>query len=123
MQCDRCGSEAFVRAGRDRAGRQLHRCCGCGRRLTARSRTAFRGRHFPDEVILLAMRWYLRYRLTYAEVAELLAERGVQVDPSTIWDWVQAYAPKLNQAARAHRAPAGGRWRVDENCIKGSGRQ
>jgi IS6 family transposase len=45
------------------------------------------------------MRWYLRYRLTYAEVAELLAERGVQVDPSTIWDWVQAYAPKLAEAA------------------------
>src|ERR671939_1892537 len=97
MQCDRCGGEVFVRAGRDRSGRQLQRCRGCGRRLTARSLTAFRGRHFPQEVILLAVRWYLRYRLTYAEVAEWLAERGVQVDPSTIWDWVQAYAPKLTR--------------------------
>jgi hypothetical protein len=86
MQCDRCGGEVFVRAGRDRSGRQLQRCRGCGRRLTARSLTAFRDRHFPDEVILLAVRWYLGYRLTYAEVAELLAERGVSVDPSTIWD-------------------------------------
>jgi transposase-like protein len=62
-------------------------------------------------VILLAVRWYLRYRLTYAVVAEWLAERGVSVDPSTIWDWVQAYAPKLNAAARGHRSPAGVRWR------------
>ena len=123
MQCDRCGSEAFVRAGRDRAGRQLQRCRGCGRRLTVRSRTAFRGRHFPDEVILLAVRWYLRYRLTYAEVAEWLAERGVSVDPSTIWDWVQAYAPKLNAAARAHRSPAGARWRGGETHVKVAGRQ
>jgi transposase-like protein len=73
-------------------------------------------------VILLAVRWYLRYRLTYAEVAEWLAERGVSVDPSTIWDWVQAYAPKLNEAARAHRSPAGVRWRVDETYVKVAGR-
>jgi transposase-like protein len=123
LRCNRCGDEAFVRAGRDRAGRQLHRCRACGRRLTARSRTAFRGRHFPDEVILLAVRWYVRYRLTYAEVAEWLAECGVSADPSTIWDWVQAYAPKLNEAARVHRAPAGTRWRVDETYVKVSRRQ
>jgi transposase-like protein len=74
-------------------------------------------------VILLAVRWYLRYRLSYVDVAEWLAERGVQVDPSTIWDSVQAYAPKLAQAARDHRAPVGARWRLDETYVKVGRRQ
>jgi len=52
----------------------------------------FKGRQFPGEVIILCVRWYLRYPLAYEHVAELLAERGVTVDPSCIWRWVQAYA-------------------------------
>jgi IS6 family transposase len=50
----------------------------------------FKGRHFPGEVILRCVRWYPRYPLAYEHVAELLAERGVEVDPSCIWRWVQA---------------------------------
>src|SRR3712207_4602512 len=83
MRCERCAGERFAKAGRDRAGRQVHRCTGCGRRVTARTGSAFSGYRFADDVIALAVRWYLRYRLSYAEVAELLAERGVAVDPST----------------------------------------
>src|SRR5215470_11053053 len=58
------------------------------------STNPFKGRHFPGEVIVLCVRWYLRYPLAYQHVSELLAERGVQVDPSCIWRWVQAYAPE-----------------------------
>ena len=61
----------------------------------------FKGRHFPGEVIVLCVRWYLRYPLSYEHVSELLAERGVEVDASCIWRWVQAYAPELNIAVRA----------------------
>ena len=68
MQCDRCASETFTKAGRDRLGRQLWRCQACGRRLTARSASAFSGYRFPDEVIALAVRWYLRFRLSSADV-------------------------------------------------------
>ena len=68
MRCDRCGGERFTKAGRDRQGRQLHGCAGCGRRLTARSASAFRGYRFPEEVIAVAVRWYARYRLSYADV-------------------------------------------------------
>ena len=68
MRCDRCAGERFTKAGRDRFGRQLHRCAGCGRRLTARTGSASSGYRFPEEVIALAVRWYLRYRLSYAEV-------------------------------------------------------
>jgi transposase-like protein len=86
MQCDRCEGEQFTKAGRDRQGRQLYRCRACGRRRTTRSGSAFSGYRFPGEVIALAVRWYLRYRLSYEDVVEWLAERGITVDPSTVYD-------------------------------------
>ena len=122
MQCDRCAGETFTKAGRDRLGRQLWRCQACGRRLTARSASAFSGYRFPDEIIALAVRWYLRFRLSYADVAEWLAERGITVDPSTIYDWVQAFTPHFIEAARRHRHPLGHKWRVDETLFKIDGR-
>jgi transposase, IS6 family len=62
----------------------------------------FNGRQYPDEVILQAIRWYLRYPLAYVHVAELLAERGVEVDASCVGRWVQAYSPELNKRCRSH---------------------
>jgi transposase, IS6 family len=118
MQCDRCAGDQFTKAGRDRQGRQLYRCCACRRRLTTRSGSAFSGYRFPDEVIALAVRWYLRYRLSYADVVEWLAERGITVDPSTVYDWVRAFTPRFIAAARAYRRPVGQRWRVDETYLK-----
>src|SRR5215208_6327565 len=91
--CPGCGLAATRKNGRDRQGRQVHQCRGCGRRFTARSATPFSGYRFPPDIIALAVRWYIRYRLSYADVAELLAERGVCVDPSTIHDWVREFAP------------------------------
>ena len=81
----------------------------------------FKGRHFPGEVILLCVRWYLRYPLAYEHVAELLAERGVEVDPSCIWRWVQAYAPELNKRCRPHLKPTNKSYRTDETYIKVKG--
>ncbi len=114
MQCDRCQGDQFAKAGRDRKRRQLYRCRACGRRITTRSGSACSGYRFPDEVIALAVRWYLRFRLSDADVAEWLAERGLTVDASTIYDWVRAFTPRFIAAARAHRAVVGQRWRVDE---------
>jgi transposase-like protein len=122
MQCDRCDGEEFTKAGRDRQARQLYRCSACGRRLTARSSSAFNGYRFPDDVIALAVRWYLRYRLPYADVAELLAERGVHVDPSTIFDWVQHFTPLYQEAARSRRRRVGQCWSIDETYIRIAGR-
>ncbi len=122
MQCDQCAGERFTKAGRDRQGRQIHRCVACGRRITARSSSAFRGYRFPDDIIALAVRWYLRYRLSYADITEWLAERGIQVDPSTVYDWVRAFTPRFIAAARAHRTTVGDRWRVDETYLKIGGR-
>ena len=107
MQCDRCAGEAFTKAGRDRLGRQLWCCQACSRRLTTRSASAFSGYRFPDEIITLAVRWYLRFRLSYADVAEWVAERGITVDPSTIYDWVHAFTPRFIDVTRQHRHPKG----------------
>src|SRR5687768_12156516 len=122
MRCGRCAGERFTKAGRDRSQRRLYRCRECGRRVTARTESAFSGYRFPDAVIALAVRWYLRFRLSYAEVAEWLAERGVTIDPSTIDDWVQAFTPRFLDAARRHRSPVGTRWRVDETLLQIGGR-
>ncbi len=61
-------------------------------------------------MIALAVHWYL----SYADVAELLAERGVNADPSTVYDGVQAFTSRFINAAQVHRSPIGSRWRVDE---------
>jgi len=55
----------------------------------------FKWRHFSPEVILCAVRWYLRYSLSYRDVQELLVERGLKIDHTTVWRWVQRYAPEL----------------------------
>ena len=76
------------------------------------------GYRFPREVIALAVRWYLRYGLSYRDVEELLAERGVEVDHVTIYRWVQTFTPEFIDAARPARHAAGDRWFVDETYVK-----
>src|ERR687885_2153351 len=122
LACMRCGSGRTRRDGQTRLGGQRWRCNDCRRRFTARSASAFSGRGFADEVIALAVRWYVRFRLSYADVAEWLSERGLTVDPSTIYDWVHAFTPRFIEAARRHRHPIGHKWRVDETLFKIGGR-
>ena len=81
-------------------------------------RNSFKGRHYSGEVILLAMRWYLQYPLAYEHVAEMLAERGLAVDASCVWRWVQAYAPELNKRCRPHLRPTNKSYRIDETYIR-----
>ena len=85
-------------------------------------RSAFTGFRFLPEVILLAVRWYLRYGLSFRGLEELLAERGIDVDRVTLFRWVQRFTPLLFDAARPCRHAVGDRWFVDEtdgkvNCI------
>jgi transposase-like protein len=86
--------------------------------MTSRSTSAFSGYRFPDAVIALAVRWYLRFRLSYTDVVELLAERGISVDASTVYDWVRAFTPRFIEAARTYHSQVSRRWRVDETYIK-----
>jgi transposase-like protein len=83
--------------------------------------SAFAGFRFPSDVIVVAVRWYLRFGLSYRDVEELLIERGVEVDHVTIYRWVQRFTP-LSDAARPCRHAVGDRWRVDETYVKVAGR-
>ncbi len=114
MPCIRCGSDATRKDGQTELGAQRWRCRACRRRFTTRSTSAFSRHSFPDDVIALAIRWYVRYRLSYADVVEWLAERGLTVDRSTMYRWVQRFLPLFLTAARAYRRPVGSTWRVDE---------
>jgi transposase, IS6 family len=85
-------------------------------------RSAFAGFRFPPEVITVAVRWYLRYGLSYRDVEELLAERGVEVGHVTVYRWVQRFAPLFAEAAVPCRHAPGDRWFVDESYLKVAGR-
>jgi IS6 family transposase len=85
-------------------------------------RSSFAGFRFPPEVIVVAVRWYLRYGLSYRDVEELLAERGITVDHVTVYRWVQRFTPLLIDAARPCRHATGDRWFADETYVKIAGR-
>jgi putative transposase len=83
---------------------------------------SFKGRQFDKMVILMAVRWYIAYPLSYKEVNELLLERGIKVPRSTIYRWVVAYAPQLEAEFRKrHKRIVGKSWRMDETYIKVKG--
>jgi transposase-like protein len=81
----------------------------------------FRGRHFRDEIIVLCLRWYLRYPLSYRELEEMMGERGVAIDHSTIARWVLRYAPVLNERIRSEMRRPNRSWRCDETYIRVAG--
>ena len=79
----------------------------------------FKGRHFEGEIVLWAVRWYCRYGVSCRDLEQMMAERGVSVDHSTIYRWVQKYAPKIERRPRWQwRQPRSTSWRVDETSIK-----
>ena len=82
----------------------------CHPRPAAIARSAFAGFCFPPDVIVLAVRWYLRFALSYRDIEELLAERCIDVDHVTVYRWVQRFTPMLAEAARPCRHAVGDRW-------------
>jgi IS6 family transposase len=82
----------------------------------------FRGRHFRDEIIVLCVRWYLRYPLSYRNLEEMMAERGLTIDHSTIARWVLRYAPVLNARIRSEMRSPNRSWRVDETYVRVAGK-
>src|SRR5262249_9071216 len=82
----------------------------------------FKWRHYQDEIILLCVRWYLRYALSYRDLEEMMNERGLSVDHTTIYRWVQAYAPVLEKRIRPHLRLTNDSYRIDETYIKIKGK-
>jgi transposase-like protein len=78
----------------------------------------FKWRHFEPAIVLLCVRWYCRYQLSYRDLEEMMSERGLLFDHTTAWRWVQRYAPEINKRIRPHLKLAGASYRVDETYIK-----
>jgi transposase, IS6 family len=86
--------------------------------MSSQSQNPFKWRHFQSEIILLCVRWYLRSSLSYRDLEEVMRERGLSVDHTTIYRWVEHYAPELERRCRRHVKPTTDSWRVDETYIK-----
>ena len=82
----------------------------------------FKRRRFPVEIILLCVRWYCKYGISYRDLAEMMQERGVNVNPSTIFRWVQRFAPEIEKRIRPNQGPRSGSWRVDETYVRVGGK-
>jgi len=82
---------------------------------------SFKWKHFVGEIILLNVRWYLRYPLSYRNLKEMMIERGIQVDHSTIMRWVHQYSPEIEKKVRRYLRPTNDSWRVDETYVKVKG--
>jgi len=80
-----------------------------------------KGMRFPLEIILVCIRWYAAYALSYRNLEEMMQERGVFVDHSTISRWAIKFLPVLEKLSRRHKRPVGGSWRMDETYIKVGG--
>jgi transposase-like protein len=82
----------------------------------------FKWRHYPGEAILHCVRWYLRYPISFLHMSEMMLERGLEIDPSCIWRWVQQYGPELEKRCRPYLKPTNKSYRVDETYIKVKGK-
>ena len=86
------------------------------------SKEPFKWKHFEGEIILLCVRWYLKYALSYRNLEEIMMERGLSVDHTTIYRWVIIYAPLIEEKARKYLKSTNNSWRVDETYIKVKGK-
>src|SRR5712692_7349763 len=103
--CPTCQQPASKRNGRDRRSREKYACRPCRRTFTENTVSAFSGYRWPVDVILMAVRCYLAYPLFSRQVVERLAERGIDVSPRTVLNWVQTFPPQLAAEVRRRRRP------------------
>ena len=124
MACPRCRSTSTSnRKRRTSLGYRTFYCRDCDRRFNERSGTPFNDLQFPNDIVLMAVLWRLRYKLGFRDVAELLLQRGFQVSYGTIRVWEFRFAPLVSENLRAKRRGVAGRsWYLDETYIKVSGR-
>jgi transposase-like protein len=86
-----------------------------------KDKNPFKGRQFTAEIILWAVRWYRQFPISYRDLERMFSDRGIQVDHTTLFRWIQAYAPELEKRIRPHLRITNGSWRVDETYIRVKG--
>jgi transposase, IS6 family len=84
--------------------------------------SVFKRRRFPVEIMLLCVRWYCKYAISYRDIGEMMQERGIDVDHTTIFRWVQRYAPEIEKRVRCYQGPRSDSWRVDETYVRVGGK-
>src|ERR1700731_2556955 len=82
----------------------------------------FKGRHFDQEIIILCVRWYIAFKLSFRDLVQMMTERGVLLAHTTILRWVQRYVPEFEKRWSRYARPVGGSWRCDETYIRVKGR-
>lgn len=83
--------------------------------------SAFKWKHYQPDIILLTVRWYLRYSLSFRDLVEMMEERGLSIAHTTIMRWVHQYGPELDKRIRGHLKQINDSWRVYETYIKVKG--
>jgi hypothetical protein len=91
---------------------------GIGMAGSLSAEVLFKGRHFDQEVVVLCVRWYLRFKFSYRDLVEIIADCGLSLVHTTIMRWVHRYAPEFERRWNRFARPAGGSWRVDETYVK-----
>ena len=124
MNCPHCGSGATTRRGRQSSlGYPTFACSACHRIFNERTGTPFNDLQYPTDIVLLAVLWRLRYKLSFRDVAEMLLQRGFEVTHETIRAWELRFAPLLTDQLRAkRRGNTSGSWYLDETYVKVAGR-
>lgn len=124
MPCPRCLSKSTLRRkARTSLGYRIYYCRGCKRRFNERTSTPFNDLQFPTDIVLMAVLWRLRYKLSFRDVAELLWQRGFKISHETIRSWEYRFAPIVSQKLRSRRQGRSGRsWYLDETYVKVNGR-
>jgi len=124
MTCPHCGStETSRRRRRTSLGYRTFACRGCRRVFNERTGSPFNDLQHPTDVVLLAVLWRLRYKLSFRDVAELLLQRGFDVTHETVREWEFRFAPLLSEQLRTkRRGRVGASWYLDETYVKVAGR-
>ncbi len=124
MSCPHCLSTSTPRRKhRTSLSCRTYSCRVCGRRFNERTGSPFNDLHFPTDIVLLAVLWRLRYKLSFRDVAELLLQRGFEVSHETIRAWEFRFAPMVSENLRTkRRGKVGVSWYLDETYIKVNGR-
>ena len=123
MACHHCSSSEISRRRRTLLGYGTFACRSCRHVFNERTGTPFNDLQHPTDVVLLAVMWRLRYKLSFRDVAELLLQRGFEVTHETVRDWEFRFAPLLSKHLRAkRRGRVGVSWHLDETYVKVPGR-
>lgn len=123
MNCPHCDSKTIAKKGKTSLGYQSYKCSSCERKFNERTGTEFNFLEYPTDVVLLAVRWYLMYKLSLRDICEMFLERGFEFSHETVRNWVDRFSPLISmQLRKKRRGKSGESWYLDETYVKVKGK-